>query len=758
MNTGALQCWGYNFFGQLGNGTTNNSSIPVQVTGLTSGVVAVFAGRYHNCALTNAGAVQCWGSNVVGELGNGTTTDSSTPVFIMELNLSDVAKDTLATGYLHGCVLNSNSSAVECWGNNNYGQLGNGSTASSTTPVGVTGLFNGVYSITAGSSHNCALISIGAVQCWGSNSNGQLGTGNNSNSNTAVTVSGVNSAVAITAGFNHTCALTNGGTVLCWGSNNDGQLGNGGVTDSNTPVAVSGLPAGVIAIAAGGYHTCARTNAGAVWCWGSNSGGQLGSGTINTSNPVPAQVQNLPAPVDSLSAGLSHTCAVTNGQVMCWGDNGFNQLGVDGSRNSITPVVVSGLPAGRIGAVTAGASHSCVTVDGAALCWGDNSFGELGNASAIGLSIPVAVNGLSSGVNAIAAGHGFTCAQSTGGITGGTVQCWGWNNNGQLGNGTIVNSSIPKQVLGVLGSGSNYLIVPSAPQTIIFGALSNQTLGTAPFAINATAAISAGSSLPVTFSSTTTGVCTVSGNTVTLLTAGTCTIAADQVGNNTYLAAPEVTQSFTVGAAAVSPQVNLVTGWNLVGNSVNASLTVANAFPIAPSTTNVSTVWKWLAASSQWAFYSPTLPDGGAPYAASKGFVPLIVINGGEGFWVNAKSALTLQLPTGTAIASTTFADQASGTNNLPQGWSLISTGDNPTPRSFVNSIALTQPVTPDVAATSLTTLWAWDSALTNWYFYASSLDNAGTLTNYITNKNYEDFTVKGKTLDQTTGFWVNHP
>ena len=137
---------------------------------------------------------------------------------------------------------------------------------------------------------------------------------------------------------------------------------------------------------------------------------------------------------------------------------------------------------------------------------------------------------------------------------------------------------------------------------------------------------------------------------------------------------------------------------------------------------------------------------------------PLTVINGGEGFWVNAESTLTLQLPTGTAIASTTFADQAFGTNNLPQGWSLISTGDSPTPNGFVNSLALTQPVTPDVAATSLTTLWAWDSALTNWYFYAPSLDNAGTLTNYITNKNYEDFTAKGKTLDQTTGFWVNHP
>jgi len=135
----------------------------------------------------------------------------------------------------------------------------------------------------------------------------------------------------------------------------------------------------------------------------------------------------------------------------------------------------------------------------------------------------------------------------------------------------------------------------------------------------------------------------------------------------------------------------------------------------------------------------------------------LTTINGGNGFWVNAKTAFTSSLPAGTAITSSLFANQSTGANNLPSGWSLIATGDNPTPKVFVNTIAVSPPTTGAVA-TSLTTLWAWDSSSTNWYFYAPSLDNSGGLTGYINGKGYEDFTLKGKTLDPTTGFWVNHP
>jgi hypothetical protein len=224
-----------------------------------------------------------------------------------------------------------------------------------------------------------------------------------------------------------------------------------------------------------------------------------------------------------------------------------------------------------------------------------------------------------------------------------------------------------------------------------------------------------------------------------------------------------ITATCTVSAIFTHSAItaNIVSGWNLLGNSVNASLTVAATFG---NSTNVSTVWKWEPNGTNlsisypaWAFYSPILSDGGASYAATKGYDFLTTINGGEGFWVNAKTTFTASLPSGVAILSSAFSDQTNGKNNLPTGWSLIATGDNPSPKVFVNTIALYPPV-GSAAATSLTTLWAWDSGSSNWYFYAPNLDNGSTLSSYITGKNYEDFTAKGKSLDSTTGFWANHP
>ena len=196
---------------------------------------------------------------------------------------------------------------------------------------------------------------------------------------------------------------------------------------------------------------------------------------------------------------------------------------------------------------------------------------------------------------------------------------------------------------------------------------------------------------------------------------------------------------------------NLVPSWNLFGNSVNAPLTVATVFG---NSTNVSTVWKWNPVTSRWAFYTPMLADGGAAYAASKGYDFLTAINGGEGFWVNAKVAFIAQQPAGTAITTLNFKDQLTPPNPLPSGWSLISVGDNPTPLTFNNGIGLTPHVIGGATPSNLTTLWAWDSALLNWYFYAPSLDANGTLATYITSKHYLDFA--SKILGPAMGFWVN--
>ncbi|MGA9350442.1 MAG: hypothetical protein WBW48_16795, partial [Anaerolineae bacterium] len=191
------------------------------------------------------------------------------------------AYTAIAAGYRHTCALTAGG--VKCWGYNGYGQLGDGTWTWRNTPVDVSGLTSGVTTIAAGSYHTCALTAGGGAKCWGHNNNGQLGDGTTTNRNTPVDVSGLTSGVdAIAAGSYHTCALTAGG-VKCWGLNDYGQLGDGTTTNRNTPVDVSGLTSGVAAIAAGYYHTCALT-AGGVKCWGRNNNGQLGDGTTTDRN------------------------------------------------------------------------------------------------------------------------------------------------------------------------------------------------------------------------------------------------------------------------------------------------------------------------------------------------------------------------------------------------------------------------------------------------------------------------------------------
>jgi len=256
------------------------------VSELTSGVAAIAAGDSHTCALMVGGGVKSWGDNYNGQLGDGTWTQHTTPVDVSGLT-SGVA--TIAAGGDHTCALTAGG-GVRCWGRNDYGQLGDGTTTKRNTPVDVSGLTSGVVAIAAGHYHTCALTAGGGVQCWGRNGNGQLGDGTTTQRTTPVDVSGLTSGVAaIAAGYSHTCALTAGGGIECWGRNSNGQLGDGTTTQRTTPVDVSGLTSGVAAIAAGGYHTCALTAGGGVKCWGYNLYGQLGIGEFGYS-PTPVDV------------------------------------------------------------------------------------------------------------------------------------------------------------------------------------------------------------------------------------------------------------------------------------------------------------------------------------------------------------------------------------------------------------------------------------------------------------------------------------
>jgi alpha-tubulin suppressor-like RCC1 family protein len=330
-----VRCWGANDVGQLGNGSTTRSAIPVAVSGLV-GVKAVSTGTSESCALLTGGTVKCWGFNWYGGLGDGSRTQSTTPVAVSGL----VGVKAVSTGNLFSCALLTGGT-VTCWGNNNSGQLGNGQNNTfSTAPVAVSGLV-GVTAIEASSAgYTCARLTAGTVKCWGANDFGELGNQSPVDVLTPTTVSGLAGVTAITARQGHqTCARLTAGTAKCWGANDVGQLGNGTTIDSITPVAVSGL-VGVTAISAGQRHTCAFLAGGTAYCWGYNFRGQLGDGTT-TDSTTPVAVSGLLG-VTAISAGAEHTCAlVTGGKAYCWGNNFEGDLG-DGTRqNRSTPVAVS---------------------------------------------------------------------------------------------------------------------------------------------------------------------------------------------------------------------------------------------------------------------------------------------------------------------------------------------------------------------------------------------------------------------------------
>ena len=337
--SGAALCWGANDSGQLGNGTNDPSPDPVPVTGLDHGVARLAAGDSFACAVTTAGATLCWGANDSGQLGTGTTDPSSVPVPVDGLTVTAKA---VSAGYSHACVLMSRG-GIWCWGNNSSGQLGNGGSGLWGVAGKVTKLGAKAVSVTAGGYHSCAVLATGAAECWGENESGELGDGTTKDRIQPTQVRGLTSGVQrISAGLADTCAITGSGAAKCWGLNVSNQLGDGTDTRRKTPTQVTGLKSGVQAIAAGDSHTCAVTTAGAALCWGVNASGQVGDGTKSTRSH-PAHVANLASGVTMIDAGYAQTCAaLDSGGALCWGFNGYGQVG-DGTTTTRTePVPVEG--------------------------------------------------------------------------------------------------------------------------------------------------------------------------------------------------------------------------------------------------------------------------------------------------------------------------------------------------------------------------------------------------------------------------------
>jgi alpha-tubulin suppressor-like RCC1 family protein len=366
-------------------------------------------GWYHTCAVTSAGGVRCWGDNQYGQLGRGSTTPSLTAVAVAGLSAGVVS---VTSGGMHSCALTV-TGGVKCWGSNEYGQLGNGSTAS-TTPVDVAGLSTGVVGISAGLYHTCAVTAAGEVKCWGNNLDGQLGDGTTVQGSLPIDVTGLMEPVAkVSAGGYHTCAVTWGGRVNCWGYNGFGALGDGTMTTRLTPVSVprssSSFPLdGMTTISSGVYQTVATTLSGGGKSWGNNANGQLGNGGTFL-RLLEDDVSGRTGRTLNLSTGRFHTCAASFGDgVQCWGSNLNGKLGDGTTTQRTSPVGVVGLANGAIG-VGAGAQHSCaLTEGGGAKCWGDNSFGQLGDGTTTSRALPAFVSGLSGasvGDATVAEGH-----------------------------------------------------------------------------------------------------------------------------------------------------------------------------------------------------------------------------------------------------------------------------------------------------------------------------------------------------------------
>ena len=340
---------------------------------------SVGAGSIHSCGLTVTGSAYCWGFNDFGQLGDGSTTGSLTPVLVS----GGIRFSSISTRGGHTCGVTWRVGDAYCWGENFRGQLGDGTTINRLTPVLVSGGLR-FASVSAG-ANTCGVTTAGDAYCWGDNFYGQLGDGTTINRLTPVPVAGGRTFASLSTGA-QTCGVTAAGDAYCWGR--EERLGDGTTTNRLTPVRVAG-GLSFASLSTGGWHTCGVTAAGDAYCWGANRDGQLGDGTTNRSL-TPLLVSG-GLSFASVSAGVSHMCGVTTaGDAYCWGENSLGQLG-DGTRtNRRTPVpVAGGLSFASVN--TAGFNTCAVTTVGVVYCWGFNSDGQLGDGSTTDSLTPVRV-------------------------------------------------------------------------------------------------------------------------------------------------------------------------------------------------------------------------------------------------------------------------------------------------------------------------------------------------------------------------------
>jgi alpha-tubulin suppressor-like RCC1 family protein len=443
-----LRCWGRNDRGQVGKGDfLSPVDLPANVT-LPFVPLDVEAGALHTCVLSallpqDGSQLACWGENGSGQLGLGDTLDRFTPQVV---DLAGAVAFDVATGANHTCAVVTGG-AVRCWGSNQFGQLGVSlGTTSSSTPLTVPGVV--AERVVVGDAHTCVIVqSDQSVRCWGLGTSGQLGNGSDTSSVTPVNA-GFRSGtqlVDLDAGGSTTCAREASTVTWCWGAGLGGQIGDGASLNRNQPTRPSGLQR-YEAIAVGAAATCG-VSVQRLECWGVNALGAIGDTTTSDrSRPVTVQL----GPVQ-VGVGDRHACVLrTGGTVWCWGENGSGQLANTdlGAADQTVPVQVAPALTPGVVSVDAGADHTCaLRADATVWCWGENGSGQVGVPGPSDVSTPTQVAGLSATpVLQVVAGGSHTCVL----LADRTVRCWGSDAQGQLGDGTAGGSLVtPTAPVGV---------------------------------------------------------------------------------------------------------------------------------------------------------------------------------------------------------------------------------------------------------------------------------------------------------------------
>ena len=760
---GTLWTWGGNASGQLGDGTTTSLNTPIQIG---TGYLVVAAGNSHSLGIKTDGTLWSWGNNGTGQLGDGTSNSTSIPTYI------GTGFYTVTAGTSHTVAIKTDGT-LWAWGSNNFGQLGDSTGDDRYAPQMIG---SGFTAAAAGAFHTIAVKNDGTLWAWGQNTNGQLGDNTTQNRYAPVQVGSGYSPVSangvtgtLAAGNAHSLALKPDGSLWAWGSNTSGQLGEETTTDTLTPKAIE--PTNVFTtVAANANHSLALKPDGTVWSWGANSTGQLGDATLASRQSsvlvlnetvdgaldlIPEVSNTIPADkLPSFLVQVAKSADVTS--TVKYNTNDLNQSGSVYIVAYLRPDSPLLLPSVNPTSKSAGGLLTKTT------------------------GCPANTTGTVPAVLTRSGWKQADCTTPTVPIYTGTLDTA--NNTFSMYDAALFDQTKDDGLFCVAYAGASTTSAKGLIRSVVSGVDANLSI-CPPIQIGATpdtaapsiplniAAMAAGpGQVNLTWNAATDNTAVVRYN----IYRGTTLIATlDNVTNYTD-SSPHASTAYSYSVMAcdaaancsgqstpaqtatpAQPIVTLGAGWNLVGNGGTTVMNVPSLFGDA---TKVISIWKWVKTGNtsnitypNWAFYTPGQNDSGAAYAASKGYDTFTSIASGEGFWVNAKVAMSVPMTAPAWILSSVFAPGQS--KALTPGWSLIATGEAQTASAFNKAMSTTPPAA-GVIPINLTSLWAWQNSAQRWYFYAPSLDATGGLNVYLDDMSYLDFA--NISFAPTMGFWVN--